>query len=106
MSSGTTLARDRFGQVIQAMRPGTVQNVAFTTGASAASAAIATSTSTVRLIATADCWVVFGAVPVASATNAARLRADREELFRVDPGDRIAVLGVAASGSLNICEMG
>lgn len=104
--NGTTLARDRFGHVIQALRPGLVQNVAFTTGGSAASLPVASSTTTVRLIATADCWVVFGASPTASATNAVRLAANREEPFRVAPDDRIAVLGVAAAGSLNICEMG
>lgn len=106
MSSGTTLGQDRFGHIIQALRPGAAQNVSFTAGSSAASQPVATATAVVRLIATADCWVVFGASPVASASNALRLRADREEWFRVAPGDQIAVLGVAGSGSLNVCEMG
>jgi hypothetical protein len=101
----TTLAQDRFAQRIQALRPGVVQNVTFNTSTSVASAALQSDTAVVRLIATADCWVKFGAAPVASAADSLRLKADREEWFRVAPGDAVAVLGQAAGGSLNICEM-
>lgn len=103
--SATTLAQDRFAHTIQALRPGLVQNVAFDASASAASDAVGAGTRVVRVIASADCWVKFGAAPVAAAADSMRLKADREEWFRVSPGDKVAALGVAGSGSLNLVEM-
>lgn len=100
----STLAQDRHGHPIQSLRPGAVQNVAFTAGASAASALFTPDARTVRLLADQDCWVKVGAAAVAGAGDSTRLTAFDKEYFTVLPGDVVAVRGVSGSGSLNITE--
>lgn len=102
----TTLAEDRFARPIQALGWGTVENLAFTSGASAPSAALASETTVVRLCADVDVWVLFGAAPVAAAATSVRLPAGAIEYVRVPPGivAKVAALGVAASGTLSIVQ--
>lgn len=100
----STLAQDRHAHPIQALRPGTVQNVAFTTGASAPSAAFTATVSVVRIVADQDCWVQVGPAASATAADSMRLTAFDKEYIAIRAGDLVAVRGVTASGSLNITE--
>lgn len=61
----------------------------------------------VRLVATADCWIAFGATPVAAASGVAAilLPAGVPEYFWVYPGERVAVIQNVAAGLLNVAEM-
>jgi hypothetical protein len=118
-----TVQRDSGGSAVQAARPYLSQTVAIG-AASAPSAAFATNpdqrtyvgtgvamptnqTQHVRLVATSDCWISFGAAPtaVASGTSSIFLPAGVPEYFWVYPGEKVAVIQNAAAGSLNIAEM-
>jgi hypothetical protein len=105
----TYLAKDRFQHPIQALEPATVQNVTFTTGSSAATAAdLSGNTVVVRLVATADCYVSIGPGGSVDATSGSMyLSAFAVEYFRVDQGVawRVAALGVASGGALNVTQM-
>ena len=61
----------------------------------------------VRLVATADCWVAFGASPAAlgSAPSSIFLPAGVVEYFWVFPGEQVAVIQNAGAGLLNVAEM-
>jgi hypothetical protein len=122
-----TIKSDQHGFEVQAARPalsqtvaittGSVQSAAFSTGPVGAystnpamyGAAITTPNNTmhVRLVATSDCWVAFGANPTAvnSGTASILLPAGVPEYFWVYPGERVAVIQAAAGGFLNVAEM-
>lgn len=118
---------DRSGNAIPAGRPYTVQNLAVGAG-SVASAAFTNillrqhdlgstgavtfnqTTGNVRLVSTTDCWVAFGATPVATAgaagdTNSVFLPAGASEYFAVNAGEKVAVIQASAAGVLNIAEL-
>lgn len=103
----TYLAKDRFQHPIQALEPNVVQNVSFNTSTSTATSNnLNGNTVVVRVMSTVDAYVAFG--PSATASNASLyLPAFRPEWFRVDQnaGWKVAALGVAASGVLNVVEM-
>lgn len=105
----TYLAKDRFQHPIQALEPGVVQMLAFTTAdSSVVDSNLNGNTVVVRLLATADCYVSIGPADTAAATSASMyLPAFTVEYFRVDQaaGWKVAALGVAAAGSLNVTEM-
>jgi hypothetical protein len=105
----TYLAKDRFQHPIQALEPGTVQSLAFITASSSATAAdLNGNTVVVRLLATADCYVSIGPSATVAATSASMyLPAFSVEYFRVDQaaGWKVAALGVATAGTLNVTEM-
>lgn len=58
--------------------------------------------SAVRLVSDVDCFVVFGAAPVASATNGMRIRAKIPEYFACKSSDKLSVIRSSASGMLNV----
>ena len=60
-------------------------------GTSAQSNAFGANTRIVRLHTDAVCSVLFGANPTALTTSK-RLAADQTEYFRVNPGDKVAVI--------------
>ena len=121
-----TVKRDRYGDVIQAARPSIAQNVAvgaasvqstaFTIGTiglygdgllagGSGSPSTPQTTQHVRLVSTTDCHIAFG--PAASTTATATsclLPAMSPEYFWVNPGDVVAVIQDAASGTLNVSE--
>jgi hypothetical protein len=120
-----TLKVDIHGQLVQAARPYSAQNVAIG-AASAQSAAFSASTATVgtyapdgtqftttnttthvRVVATSACWIAFGSNPVAVASGSSSiyLPAFTPEYFWVNRGEKIAVIQDAASGNLNIAEL-
>lgn len=96
------LTRDDQGNPIPVMRPGVSVRIAVG-AASAASAALSTFASVVRLKATTDCHVAFGDT-AASVTDLA-LSAGETEYFAVRGGSVIRVIRAAADGFLNVTEM-
>ena len=68
-------------------QPGTDSKDTYTTNV--ASAAFATTTKFIRVIADADAYYAFGLAPVATA-NSPFLSADRSEIFGVEAGHKIA----------------
>jgi hypothetical protein len=84
-------------------RPGIEQKVAYT-GTAAQSTAVADTTRAVRLLATTDCFVRFGADPTATSTNGLRLTAGIPEVFGIIPGQRISAIRASADGTLNLTE--
>jgi hypothetical protein len=122
-----TIKSDQHGAWVQAARPalsqtiaigaGSVQSAPFQTYSPQGSYAagpvagvpITTPNNTlhVRLVATADCWIAFGANPtaVASAATSILLPAGVPEYFWVYPGERVAVILNVATGVLNVAEL-
>jgi hypothetical protein len=71
--------------------------------ASAQSAAMPANTRSVRLVATVDCFVEFGADPTATAAGAATgfyLPAGAVEYFTATAGQKVAVIRAATDGTL------
>ena len=86
------------GGTFPAMKPGTVQNIAFA-AASVQSAAI--GSPLVRVAATADCHIAIGTNPTASA-NSMFLPAKAPEYLVCNPTDKIAVIQDTAGGNLSV----
>jgi hypothetical protein len=65
------------------------------------------NTTHIRVVATAACWIAFGANPVAAASTSPSiyLPAFTPEYFWVNRGERLAVIQDSGSGSLNIGEL-
>lgn len=122
-----TIKSDQHGFEVQAARPALSQTIAIGAG-SVVSAPFSTygfqgtyaagpvtgvptttpnNTLHVRLVATSDCWIAFGANPVSAVNSPAAilLPAGVPEYFWVYPGERVAVIQAAAAGFLNVAEM-
>jgi len=121
-----TVKKDQQGLTVQAARPflsqtltvgaASVASASFSVGPtnqysqdSQGGAPIFTPNNTnhVRLVSTTNCWVVFGAAPVAvgSTTPAIYLPSLSPEYFWVFPGEKIAVIQDTAGGILSIAEL-
>jgi hypothetical protein len=85
------------------MKPAGDQVVAYT-GTAAASAAFGAVTTCVRLYSTTNCFVAFGAAPVAVVTNMP-LYANSPEYFMVQPGSKVSAIQASAGGNLHISEL-
>jgi len=82
---------------------GTMQAVSFD-GSVQATNAVGAGTTVVRLCATQDCYVLFGANPTAAASTSALLPAGSVEYVEIVGGQKIAAIKVATAGILNIIE--
>jgi hypothetical protein len=100
------LAVDDYGHPIQALAQGVNQTLAIG-ASSAASAAFAAGAKIVRLVATQNCWIAFGANPTAAATsgNGSYVPSGAIEFWRVTPGHKVAVIQDGTAGTLSITEM-
>lgn len=83
-------------------RWGTMQALSF--DSSAKSSAVAATTTVVRLCATTDCYVLFGADPTAAASTSILLPAGVVEYVEITPTYKIAAIKVTTAGILNIVE--
>jgi len=83
-----------------ALRPGTTQKLS-PSGSSVASSAFGSQTEYVRVAADADVHIVFGGSPTATA-NDIFVPVDQPEIFKVSPGEKIAVIGTA---NVSVTEM-
>ncbi|HEX9836538.1 MAG TPA: hypothetical protein VGB90_06765 [Alphaproteobacteria bacterium] len=102
------LAYDEIGNPIQALRPGTAQNIAFDATSQQNGTAFDAGTRVLRLRAlTADCYYKIGANPTAAADGTSVLLGQGErEFVRIEAGEKIAAIRAAGvNGTLNIAEM-
>jgi hypothetical protein len=86
------------------LRPTTHQSLS-ATGSSVASAAFGSQTEYVRIASTADVYILFGANPTAVSTAGSStifIPADQPEIFKVSPGEKVAVIG---SAEVSVTEM-
>ena len=86
------------------LRPTTHQSLT-TSGSSVASAAFGTQTEYVRIATPADIHILFGSAPTAIATAGSAtifVPADQPEIFKVSPGEKVAVIGTA---EVSVTEM-
>jgi hypothetical protein len=86
------------------LRPTTHQSLT-TSGSSVASAAFGSQTEYVRIATPADIHILFGTAPTASATAGSAsifVPADQPEIFKVSPGEKVAVIGTA---EVSVTEM-
>lgn len=98
------LAKDSNGNVTQLGSIGPAQAVAVGVASTQSTALSGSTTFMVRLLATVDCYVAFGANPTAT-TSSTRLIANQPEYFAAKAGQKIAVLRVTGDGSLSVTEM-
>lgn len=80
------------------VRPGPTQKIAI---GSVSTASAAVGAQVVRLLATADCHIAFGASPAADA-GGLLLTANLPEYFACESTDGVAVIADAGEGSLYI----
>jgi len=86
------------------LRPTTHQSLT-TSGSSVASAAFGSQTEYVRIATPADIHILFGSAPTAIATAGSAtifVPADQPEIFKVSPGEKVAVIG---SAEVSVTEM-
>jgi len=121
-----TLKRDEYNNQVQAMHPYLSQAVTASSTVSTASApftfikeplppvpntgtplAKAQRTMHIRIVSTVNCWISFGTAPVAakSGSTSMFIPAGIPEYFWVRPGERVGVLGDAATGALYVTEL-
>ena len=85
---------------------GGVTSVVAISGTAAASAAFSDNVSAVRLSCNADCHVLFGSSPEVGTANGIGLTSSSDAVFKVDPGEKLSVIGAAAAtGQLSILEI-
>jgi hypothetical protein len=77
-----------------------------TSGTSAQSAVMPANTSTVRVVGSAACYIIFGENPTALATTSIYMPAGLVEYFAIKPGEKIAVIQDSAAGTLYVQPMG
>ncbi|PWC88064.1 hypothetical protein TSH100_08185 [Azospirillum sp. TSH100] len=97
------LPTDDSGQRIQALRPGVAQMVPIS-AASHASAPFGPTTTVIRVVSSAHCFIAFGQAPFADA-NGHYLPASAPEYFRVEPGEMLATMRSTSDGTLHVSEM-
>lgn len=82
------------------MVPGTSLSLAYTTAQVTANAI---GSPVVRLVATTDCFVLFGTAPTAlNDGTSIFLPANQPAFFGIDPAHKISALQVSAGGTLYI----
>jgi hypothetical protein len=102
-SQGPVIWGERPGIFQGAILPGSLNQTVSVTGTSQVSQAFSVNTTVVRAISTSNCYLAFGASPVASATSL-YLPANTIEYYGVGGSTKVAVLQVAASGTLYLSE--
>ena len=88
-----------------ALKPGTTQKVSPSGSSAATGNAFGSQTEYVRIATPADIHILFGASPTASATAGSAsifVPADQPEIFKVSPGEKVAVIGTA---EVSVTEM-
>jgi hypothetical protein len=87
------------------LRPGTIQKITMAgTAASVASSAFGSQTEYVRIAASTDFHIIFGAAPTATADHIF-IPADQPEIFKVSPNHKCACIG-SSGNKISVTEMG
>lgn len=94
--------RGEANDIFPAISQGASQIIAYT-GAAAQSAAFATGVTILRVFATTDCFLEFGANPTATS-GSMFLPGGFIEYFEVRPGDKLSVIRSTISGTLYMTE--
>ena len=82
------------------LRPTTVQMMS-SSGTSSQSSAFGAYTLYVRICADADCHILFGSSPTATSSSIF-IPADQPEIFKVNPGEKVAAIG---SANVSVSEL-
>lgn len=82
--------------------PGITQSKAYTGTAAAIDTKL--TTTKVRIWASTDCFVAFGASPTATSSDMP-ITALQPEYFDITPGHKISAIRQSASGTLYVTEM-
>jgi|TARA_E500000318_G_scaffold94091_1_gene93383 hypothetical protein len=82
------------------LRPTTVQMMS-SSGTSSQSSAFGSYTYYVRICADADCHILFGSNPTATSSSIF-IPADQPEIFKVNPGEKVAAIG---SANVSVSEL-
>ena len=86
------------------LRPGTIQKITMAgTAASVASSAFGSQTEYVRIAASTDFHIIFGAAPTATADHIF-IPADQPEIFKVSPGEKVAIKGTSGD-DISVVEL-
>lgn len=86
--------------------PGSGQKVTLGDTSAATTNAFGAQTYAVRVAATGNCHVAFGKAPVAVATDALVAASQPGEVFKITPGDKMAVIkDGTATGNCNVVEL-
>lgn len=93
------LAKDSRNQIVQAMRPGTSQNVSLS-GTAAASSAV--TEQICRIVSTIDC---FYSLEGTATTASTYLPAYTVEYVHTYSGDTFSAITSGSAGTLNITQM-
>ena len=80
------------------------QTVSVSGTSAATTDAFGDSTTTIRVVSTTDCYLKFGAAPVATSSNML-LPANVVEYFAATPGVKLAAIQKTVSGTLYVTEM-
>lgn len=100
----TALAKSSSGHPIHALRPNTVQKVAYTATAGTITNAVGANTTVIRVYCTTDAHIAIGAAPTATA-NDSPIALKQPEYFRVRKGDKVSAIQQSAGGDLYVTEM-
>jgi len=84
--------------------PLTTQTAAFTASSAAITNAVGSQVNKVRLLATQNCHIAFGASPTAT-TSDFYLPSGVVEYFTIKPGQKVAAIRNSADGTLYVTEM-
>lgn len=80
------------------------QSVAYTGTAGAISNAVGSQTYAVLLVATTDCYIVFGKTPTATTADT-MIPANTALVFRIRPGEKVSAVQVSSGGTLYVSEL-
>ena len=89
----------------QTLRPAGSSQVVSIGSSSTQSSAMPNYISEIKLAASSDCYVEFGASPTATATSMFLAGDKIDRYFHFKQGDKIAVLQVSGAGSLYVTPM-
>lgn len=84
--------------------PRTTQTITVGTASAAITNAVGANIGVVRLISTTACHIKIAQTPTAT-TSDAYMAAGREEYFTIHPGEKVAAIQNAASGTMYVTEM-
>jgi hypothetical protein len=84
-------------------RWGTTQTIAFTSTSVAQTTAFGAGTRVARIMPTTECHLAQAVVPTAT-TSSPKLAADAEYYIVVSPGEKLAAIRTATSGTLFVTE--
>jgi len=86
------------------LRPTTVQMIALTGSSSTQSSAFGSQSEYVRICSNAAVHILFGANPTAT-TSKIYIPANEPEIFKVSPGEKVAIIG-SSGNKISVTEMG